>query len=119
MHGRAPGRPSRRPCARPRLRSFRLSSPSPPPFPCLRWLEGTPLPSPFGSFSFQQAHLEDALLALLDELTDPLAALPAGFRDRHAALSVAAGLDHGVPFPAAIPAPALESLLRPAPASCP
>src|SRR5262249_39541773 len=147
-HGRAPGRPSRRPCGPPRPRSFHPSSP--PPFPCLRWLEGTPLPSAFGSFGFSRSAspLEDALLALLDELAnllaalsadplverrtvlvanglaalspselttlaadllvelhaplvaDALAALPAGFRDRHAALSIAAGLDHrAYPFP--------------------
>src|SRR5882724_9591926 len=161
MPGRAPGRPSLRPCARPRQRSFRPSFPL--PFPCLRWLEGTPLPSAFGSrpgvgpgrsFGFQETHLKNAFLALLDELANflsslasnlfvergavlvahgfaalsppelatlaadllveadaalvanALATLPTGFRDRHAALSVAAGLDHLGSFPAAIPAPA-------------
>src|SRR6266403_2154096 len=174
MPGRAPGRPSLRPCARPRPRSFRPSFPL--PFPCLRWLEGTPLPSAFGSrpgvgpgrsFGFQETHLKNAFLALLDELANflsslasnlfvergavlvahgfaalsppelatlaadllveadaalvanALATLPASFRDRHAALSVATGLAHLGSFPAAIPARAPVGLRRPAPASSP
>src|SRR5438874_2589138 len=56
---------------------------------CLRWLEGTPLPSAFGPFGVV---LSDALLALLDEFSDLLAALAADLLVESGAVLVAHGL---------------------------
>src|SRR6266478_546755 len=111
MPGRAPGRPSLRPCARPRQRSFRPSFPL--PFPCLRWLEGTPLPSAFGSrpgvgpgrsFGFQETHLKNAFLALLDELANFLSSLASNLFVERGAVLVAHGF-------AALSPPELATLL--------
>src|SRR6202162_776807 len=61
-------------------------------FPCLRWFGRNPPPLRLRLLRFQEAPLQDALLALLDELTDLLAALASDLFVERGAVLVADGL---------------------------